>query len=176
MNGLPAQASLGSKFGFLTAVELVERKPGRSFSVKCLCECGLTVIVDITSLRGGKTLSCGCWHKKRTSQTHFIHGSARTPEYKAWKEMNRRCADRNRPYWHNYGGRGISVCNEWRKSFLAFLSYVGLKPSSLHSLDRYPNNDGNYEPGNVRWATRSEQAINRRPRPKKENHGRTTFQ
>jgi hypothetical protein len=73
-----------------------------------------------------------------------------------------RCTNPKHPNWKNYGGRGISVCDEWRHSFKAFLAHIGPRPSSEHSLDRYPNNDGNYEPGNVRWATRSQQRRNTR--------------
>lgn len=89
------------------------------------------------------------------------HGRSRCPEYRAWINMITRCENANAPGYHNYGGRGISVCAVWRSSFLSFLSEVGDRPSSLHSLDRIDNSK-NYEPGNVRWATRSEQNRNLR--------------
>lgn len=85
----------------------------------------------------------------------------RTPEYKTWGRMLNRCRNENEKDFHRYGGRGIQVCDQW-VSFENFLADVGLRPSANHSIDRYPNNDGNYEPGNVRWATRSEQCRNRR--------------
>jgi hypothetical protein len=83
------------------------------------------------------------------------------PEYKAWCNMRTRCANPNNKRWHRYGGRGIKVCEEWQTDFWAFLAHVGLKPSPDHSIDRYPDRDGNYEPGNVRWATQADQTNNR---------------
>lgn len=84
------------------------------------------------------------------------------PEYHAWKGMIKRCTNKKNRGWPNYGGRGITVCERWRESYLTFLADVGRRPSSKHSLDRIAN-DGNYEPGNVRWATRKQQINNRRP-------------
>jgi hypothetical protein len=84
------------------------------------------------------------------------------PEYEAWLSMRKRCLNRKDKGWHNYGGRGIKICEEWKNDYRAFIAYVGRRPTSNHSLDRI-NNDGNYEPGNVRWATRKTQINNRRP-------------
>lgn len=98
-------------------------------------------------------------------RTHNPPGQ-RTPEYLAWQNMRRRCGDPNHPNWKHYGGRGISVCQSWQQHFLHFFEHVGERPSPEHSLDRI-DNDGNYEPGNVRWATAEQQANNRRNnRPK----------
>ena len=97
----------------------------------------------------------------------FRHGHAtddgRTAEYEAWHSMIQRCTNPKNPGWKNYGGRGIKVCSRWL-DFVNFLADVGRKPSPKHSLDRFPNNDGNYEPGNVRWATKSQQQSNQRLR------------
>lgn len=93
-----------------------------------------------------------------------IHGESigrGTAEFQAWAGMVSRCSNPNGGDYPNYGGRGIRVCKEWQDSYLAFLGHVGRKPSPQHSLDRI-DNDGNYEPGNVRWATRAEQNLNRR--------------
>lgn len=90
------------------------------------------------------------------------HGMYKTPEYKVWKGAIDRCCNPKCKHFHLYGGRGISICEKWRHDFAAFIQDVGPRPSREHSLDRYPNNDGNYEPGNVRWATRSEQQRNTR--------------
>ncbi len=89
-----------------------------------------------------------------------------TAEYRSWKGMKTRCTNPNRPDWKNYGGRGISVCERWATSFANFLADVGPKPSPGLTIDRI-DNDGNYTPGNVRWATREQQIRNSRPRPKK---------
>jgi len=92
-------------------------------------------------------------------ETLTKHGMTDTPEYIAWMEMRRRCLPK---HWKGYADRGIKVCSEWQNDFQAFFSYIGPKPSPKHSVDRYPNNDGNYEPGNVRWATAQQQARNKR--------------
>ena len=100
------------------------------------------------------------WEGKRNPK--YNHGACigglRSPEYNAWVHMHRRCKDVRYKYYSRYGGRGISVHPAW-EDFAVFLAYVGVKPSSKHSLDRI-NNDGNYEPGNVRWATQQEQVRN----------------
>lgn len=97
------------------------------------------------------------------------HGMSHTPEYSAWRNMVGRCTPGSRRYEVHreyYGDRGITVCDQWRASFVNFLADVGPRPSDQHSLDRIDNDKG-YEPGNVRWATASEQAQNRRPRRSK---------
>ena len=89
-------------------------------------------------------------------------GLAHTPEYRSWYEARRRTIDPSCPSWHNYGGRGIRMCPEWLDDFAAFLAHVGPRPAGT-SIDRI-DNDGDYRPGNVRWATPVEQGLNRRPR------------
>ena len=88
------------------------------------------------------------------------HAKVHAPEYRSWCAMKNRCSDSKHHEWHRYGGRGIKVCDRWANSFLAFLADMGPRPSLKYSLDRYPNRDGNYEPGNVRWATMKEQRRN----------------
>lgn len=97
--------------------------------------------------------------------THGHKSRGYTPEYIAWQNMIARCENPNHAAFDNYGGRGIHVCVAWRESFEAFFAHVGTKPSCAHSIDRIDNDRG-YEPGNVRWATKSEQAKNRRARPR----------
>lgn len=87
---------------------------------------------------------------------------AQTPEYKCWTDVKGRCLNPKHKSFPSYGGRGITVCEQWRNSFTAFLADVGPRPSKIHSIDRFPNNDGNYEPGNCKWSTPTEQANNRR--------------
>lgn len=96
-----------------------------------------------------------------TRKKRELHGMWHSPTYKAWAGMIERCSNPRRQGYENYGGRGIAVCARWRNSFLAFVRDMGERPEAL-SLDRFPNNDGNYEPGNCRWATREEQNRNKR--------------
>lgn len=118
------------------------------------CDCGVDRIVLNSNLKAGRTKSCGCGIGEQ-------HGKRMSPEYTTWYGIKKRCTNKNNHKYSSYGGRGITVCDRWSNSFVEFLEDVGLRPTSQHSLDRI-NNDGNYEPGNCRWATRSEQGCNKR--------------
>lgn len=154
----------GLTFGKLTVIAIGEGT-GRHTYWDCLCQCGKKSTVSGDQLRSGKTTSCGCRRAEANKETRMTHGHTaedkKSPEYESWAGMNKRCHNPNNHAYANYGGRGIEVCPEWRDSFEAFLDHVGMKPSPKHSIDRI-NNDGNYEPGNVRWATAKQQANNRR--------------
>lgn len=102
----------------------------------------------------------------------FKHGFSGTPEYKSWRSMLERCYVTSHKSYPSYGGRGVTVCDEWKSDFLAFLRYMGPRPARSFSLDRYPNTDGNYEPGNCRWASYLEQQNNRRKTTFVEHEGK----
>jgi len=114
------------------------------------------------NLRTGSAKSCGCLMRESRARRARTHGMVGTPIYYVWDAMIQRCTNPKHPSWANYGGRGITVCERWLK-FENFLAGVGKRPREGLSIDR-KNNDGHYEPGNVRWATRTEQNNNRRPR------------
>ena len=147
---------IGKTFGRLHVIRRTETA-GKT-RVVCLCACGNEATVLLASLKCGNTISCGC----ALQESRVKHGMHNTPEYMAWAAMIQRCTNPNSAEWKNYGSRGISVCMPWRESFRTFFEYVGKRPSRNHSLDRYPDKDGDYEPGNVRWATAKQQSRNTR--------------
>jgi hypothetical protein len=132
----------------------------------CVCSCdGRTVRIKNGNLKDTK--SCGCLKWENGPPVIWKHGhwagNKKTTEYMAWDSMIGRCYRSSNPHFNYYGGRGITVCDRWRESFIAFLEDMGLKPSPDLSLDRI-NVNGNYEPGNCRWATQAVQANNKRKR------------
>jgi hypothetical protein len=130
---------------------------------QCRCVCGNEVSVHRGSLTRGLTKSCGCLNREVASARETTHGFTRCKtyrtEYGIWAAMKRRCTNPNTAAWHDYGGRGITVCRRWDK-FENFLADMGRRPSGL-TLDRRDNNQ-NYTPNNCHWATRQEQARNTR--------------
>lgn len=129
----------------------------------CLCDCGETTNVLSENLKSGRTKSCGCLASEETAARNTAnakHGLWRTPEHQSWSNMRNRCLSPSNPDYHNYGGRGIKVCDPWLNDFPAFLRDMGPKPP-MHTLERKESN-GNYEPGNCIWATPKQQANNTR--------------
>jgi hypothetical protein len=170
----------GMKFGFLKVIELhgYYQNSNRYYSTwQCSCECGKTVTVRGCALTGKKTMSCGCYQRQVSSAVNMTHGCApiggSTKEYRLWQNIKSRCLNKSHPRYQDYGGRGISIHGPWMESFERFVSDVGLAPSKKHSLDRFPDNNGNYEPGNVRWATATEQARNARSNRMISHNGRS---
>ena len=155
----------GQDFGELTVIERTEISSVGHVLWNCQCSCGNNVTVSSFDMRNKVIRSCGCLPRRRIRRTSPIHGRCETPEYKIWAAMLQRCSNPNSTGFKNYGGRGITVCNRWRESFENFFADMGDRSPGT-SIDRI-NNDGNYKPGNCRWASASVQRQNQRPHKKR---------
>ena len=138
----------------------------KSRMIVCICDCGAKVNALLGALRNGIIKSCGCFKKEILISTNTTHGlcpkNSINPEYNAWSHMKSRCLDVNDQQYKNYGARGIKVCERWVNSFDSFLKDMGRRPSSKHSLDRWPDINGNYTVENCRWGTTREQSRGKR--------------
>lgn len=155
----------GQTFGKLLVVAYAGQNPKRKGSLwHCRCDCGVKRTTSTSDLTSGNTKSCGCLHGEVLIERNTKHGhstrEATTPEYRAWQHMIQRCYSRSYRFFHRYGGRGIRVCDRWRNSFEAFFADVGSRPGKNFEIDRI-DNDGDYEPGNVRWVTKVRNCRNR---------------
>ena len=176
---MPAPIDItGEKYGRLTVLSKSNPYIGPSGKPltmwECLCDCGTKTIVQAGKIRSGHTQSCGCLFREKTllAKTHGLRmRGEKTKAYRAWAGLRSRCNDKNNHKYHLYGGRGIKVCERW-DHYNLFLDDMGEPPSVRHSIDRIDSN-GNYEPGNCRWATPLQQANNLRTTRFYEHGGET---
>lgn len=148
------------KFGRLTVLFPVGSLKGKKYWL-CQCDCGEELCVNTNSLTSGKTQSCGCYARERAIEANIKHGKRHTKIYNTYRGMKDRCFNKNNPKYKNYGGRGISMCDEWKNDFMCFYNWAmdnGYEETL--TIERI-NVNGNYEPSNCKWIPACEQAKNR---------------
>lgn len=148
------------KFGKLTAISFDYTKNNQSYW-KCLCECGNGKTIRLGDLRGNYTKSCGCLHKERASKASKTHGLTNSTEYRIWQAIKTRCLNPNSNQYKDYGGRNITISENWKDNFEQFLNDMGKRPSTKHTIDRINNNLGYYKE-NCKWSTYKQQNNNKR--------------
>ena len=160
VGGVKGKDEIGNRYTRLLVLEHIGKDKHGNKVYRCQCDCGQFKDVRGSDLRTGNTTSCGCLGRENSRARWLKHGLTETPEYLAWQALKNRCYREKDEHFSNYGGRGITVCDEWRNDFAAFYAHVGPRPSPQHSIHRKENN-GNYEPGNVVWTTQDVQCNNR---------------
>lgn len=162
-----ATTLVGQRFNGIEVISEAGRTKSSKRTWNCRCHCGAEFEAVGGNLISGGTKSCGCLRRaasaQRARERNTSHGHATgkvSRTYQSWHAAKARCDTPSGKDWHRYGGRGITMCERWRTSFANFLADMGERPEG-RSLDRFPNPDGNYEPGNCRWATPLEQAVNK---------------
>ena len=163
----------GKRFGKLVAIKTAGKTKNGAYLWKCKCDCGNEIIANVGNLKNGHTKSCGCLRVDRCKTNFTKHGLEHTRLYGIWSDMRLRCYDEKNIAYHRYGGRGITICDEWKNDVKAFYDWAtanGYKDSL--TIDRI-DNDGNYCPENCRWATVKEQASNRRSNILVTHNGKT---
>lgn len=158
---------VGEVYGLLTVVKYLGRDKWNKGVWLCKCKCGKTIESTTQNLTTGNTTSCGCEHSRLAAAAQYKHGMAQSRLYAVWNVMIGRCYNTKCKRYKDYGGRGIKVCDRWRfgengkTGFECFYEDIGERIAKGYSIDRI-NNDGDYEPGNIRWATQKEQMNNTR--------------
>lgn len=149
--GAPQVNDLGGRYHRLLVVSLEGNDKWGSAKCKCKCDCGQIKVVRLSDLKNGKTTSCGCQRRQSCSNSQTKHGLSSHPVYFLWKSIKRRCYNKNTKDYINYGGRGITVCEEWRSDFMYFYNWA-LKNGWEKGLDiDRIDNDGEYSSCNCRF-------------------------